>query len=61
MLGRFVSKMRKVLLLLLYIEILVVVVDTGDMWVMPLKRNHGITCLPSHNVRALLGLLALCG
>jgi len=32
--------MRKVLLLLLYIEILVVVVDTGDMCAMSLKRNQ---------------------
>jgi len=40
MLGRFVSKMRKSLLRLLYIEILVVVVDLGDMWVISLKRNH---------------------
>jgi len=32
--------MRKVLLLLLYIEILVVVVVSGDMWVISLTRNQ---------------------
>jgi len=32
--------MRKVLVLLLYIELLVVVVVIGDMWAISLKRNQ---------------------
>src|SRR5256885_14732200 len=27
-----------------YIELLVVVVDNGDMWALPLKRNQHVTC-----------------
>src|SRR5438876_12386588 len=31
------------------------------MWAMSLKRNQCITCGTSHDVGALLGMLALCG
>src|SRR5262249_55664420 len=49
------------LLLPIYIELLVVVADIGDMWAISLKRNQCVTYPTAPDVGTLLGVLVVCG